>query len=248
MKADPRAVKILLDYGLKDSKSPRVFSIFTKNEEADKLLNNIEHFPHLYTLACLMDRQMPAERAWLIPYKVGTALGGFEFSQYQSASLEVIKGIFLNQQIHRFNETMSEIFFSGIRRIESVYSGNAANIWNDRPESATAIRRFLEFKGVGIKIATMAVNILSRDFKIEFKDKRYIDMSPDIMVRRVFKRLGIIEDQENVDALIYAARELYPDYPGVFDYRAWEIGRKWCHPTKPNCGSCYLKEYCLKIL
>ncbi len=39
---------------------------FTKSAPADALLNNLEEFPHAFVLACLMDQQVKAERAWLI--------------------------------------------------------------------------------------------------------------------------------------------------------------------------------------
>ncbi len=92
----------------------------------------------------------------------------------------------------------------------------------------------------------MATNILARDFKIPMQDKICIDISPDVHVRRVFKRLGFISDTRNIDELVYCAKELYPEYPGIFDLSAWEIGRNWCRPENPNCNICYLDKYCPK--
>ena len=43
---------------------------FTKVKEIDSFLNDLTNFPHAYVLACLMDRQIKAERAWQIPYLV----------------------------------------------------------------------------------------------------------------------------------------------------------------------------------
>ena len=94
----------------------------------------------------------------------------------------------------------------------------------------------------------MAANILARDFKIPLRDFFCIDISPDVHVKRVFKRAGLIPNNapnEN-EMLIYTARELYPIYPGIFDLPCWEIGRNWCKPTNPQCNQCYLNDVCPK--
>jgi endonuclease III len=139
---------------------------------------------------------------------------------------------------------MADIFHSAIQQIGEQYSGDASRIWQDRPSSATIVRRFLEFRGAGPKIAAMAANILVRDFKIPVNDKYSIDVSVDVQVRRTFERLRLIRKGASNDELIYAARELNPTYPGVVDLSAWEIGRNWCRPRVVECEKCYMQEYC----
>jgi len=141
---------------------------------------------------------------------------------------------------------MGENFYLAIQKIHNDYRDDASNIWKGNPGSATVVRRFLEFKGVGIKIATMAANALARHFKIPMKDYINIDISPDVHVKRVFKRLGFISKDASNDELIYCARELNPMYPGIFDLPCWEIGRYWCRPHKPICEKCYLSRHCNK--
>lgn len=221
---------------------------FTGQKKADELLNNISDYPHAYVLACVMDRQIKAERAWLIPYHIKSEIGGFEVDQLLELDPSFLVSLFQKKSLHRFNETMAMLFYEAIQLIKASYGGDASRIWADNPRSATIVRRFLEFKGVGVKIATMATNILSREFKITMQDRIYIDVSPDVQVRRVFERLGLIPPQATIDQLIYTARELHPEYPGIFDLSAWEIGRYWCRPQKPDCASCYLNEFCPKIL
>ena len=63
-------------------------------------------------------------------------------------------------------------------------------------------------------------------------------------VKRVFNRLGFISDSASDDELLYAARELNPTYPGIFDFFCWEIGRNWCRPNNPKCEDCYLNKVC----
>jgi endonuclease III len=193
-----------------------------------------------------MVRQIKAERAWMIPFEISEEIGCFDFEKLSSLSLQKIKKIFQKRALHRFNDSMAENFYLGIDKICETYNSDASNIWKEKPISATVVRRFLQFKGIGVKIATMAANILARDFKILMADKICIDISPDVLVNRVFIRLGLIDKNANRDELIYCAREMHPEYPGVLDLPAWEIGREFCRPKNPLCEDCYLEEYCPK--
>lgn len=139
---------------------------------------------------------------------------------------------------------MAIVFYEGIQKIHNDYNDDAARIWKGKQSSSTVVYRFLEFKGAGIKIATMAANILSREYHIEMRDYYSIDISPDVHVRRIFYRLGLISDQTNQDMVIYKARELNPDFPGVIDFACWKIGRSYCHPKHPDCKECPLKNCC----
>ena len=139
---------------------------------------------------------------------------------------------------------MADVFYSAVQRIAEEYSGNASRIWRDKPSSATIVRRFMEFNGAGQKIATMGPNILVRDMKISVSDKYSIDISVDAQIRRTFKRLGLVRENASNEELIYRARELNPEYPGIFDLSLWEIGREWCRPQGPECVKCYLNDLC----
>jgi endonuclease III len=194
--------------------------------EAEELLNDLEHFPHIFVLACVMDRQIKSGRAWAIPYHIGKEIGGFEFSSFLKLNLNEIRTIFVKKSLHRFNEVMAKNFYSTVQDIHSKYNNNAVNIWADKPQSALVIRRFLEFKGVGIKIANMATNILARDFKIPMVDYSSIDIAPDVQVKRFFTHYGLLRKGGSNEELIYLAREIYPKYPGILDIAAWEFGRK----------------------
>lgn len=218
--------------------------VFTKNPEADALLNDLTGHPHAFVLACVMDRQIKAERAWVIPYRLAQALGSFSFDRLLEVSAEELKKHFVELQLHRFPETMSRNLYDAIRHIGSAYGGQAAEIWQGRPSSAEVVFRFLQFAGVGPKIATMAANILARNFKVPLADHYSIDISADVQVRRVFWRLGLVSEGASTDAVIYRARALHPQFPGLMDFPAWEIGREWCRPVQPQCSRCYMSMVC----
>ena len=221
---------------------------FVEEENANAILNNLEKYPHAYVLACLMDRQIKAERAWLIPYQIYEEIGSFDFKELEKLHLEDLNEIFNRKKLHRFNNTMSGVFHNAIADIRKKYNGDASKIWKDNPSSSAVVYKFLEFKGSGVKIATMAVNILARQFRVPFSDFYSIDISPDVHIIRVMKRMGLVAKDANNDMIIYKARELNPEFPGVIDFSCWEIGRKWCRPKNPICNQCIVEKDCSKII
>ena len=235
----------LVELGQALFQAPKEFALFTKVPEADALLNDIERYPHAFVLACVMDRQIKAERAWLIPHKISLKIGSPSFDAFSRLSREEIKEHMSRPEaLHRFVDSMSEYFYLGICRIRDCYRRDASRIWAGKPSSAELVYRFLEFEGIGPKIATMAANILSRDFKIPLSDYFSIDISADVHIRRVFARLGICPEDASVEQVIYKARSLYPEFPGLMDLPCWEIGRNWCKPHKPECGFCHMNDIC----
>lgn len=192
-----------------------------------------------------MDRQISAAKAWAIPIAVKHRLGTFEFGELAGLSLHTIRAVFLaHPTLHHFPNVMARLFHLGVQRIARQYDGDASRIWSGGIGSATLVRRFLEFDGVGPKIATMAANILGRDFGIPLADHRFIDISVDRHVKRVFSRLALIPQGASNFEVIYVAREMDPDYPGISDLACWRIGHDWCRPGKPKCPECVMQSVC----
>lgn len=219
----------LVEHGKKLLCVPKQLIQFTGDVKADSLLNDLENHPHAFVLACVMDRQIKAERAWLIPYLISQKIGGFSMEGLGALSAEDVRRLMSKPEpLHRFVDKMAVNFYSAVQRIANVYNGNAALIWFNKPSSAEVVFRFLEFDGFGPKIASMAANILAREFKIHFSDYYPIDISADVHIRKVFGRLGLCADDATVEQVIYKARALYPDFPGIMDLPCWEIGRNWC--------------------
>ena len=218
----------------------------SEQDNANKLLNDLKNYPHAFVLACVMDRQIKADRAWFVPYQI-MKRNGNDFSMESLKNLtekEIFELMSKPEPVHRFTKIMSNLFYLAIQRIWKSYKGDASAIWKGKPSSAEAVYRFLEFNGVGPKIATMATNILARDFKIEFSDYYSIDISADVHVKKVFYRLGLCEENPTVEQVIYKARSLYPEFPGVMDLPCWEIGQKWCGSKNPQCKDCYMNNLC----
>lgn len=192
-----------------------------------------------------MNRGIPAEKAWRIPEKIHERLGTLELTRLAGLDEHGAERLFGDPSpLHRYRKKMAECFRDAVRRIRDEYGGDASNIWAAPVGSAELVRRFRAFRGVGQKISTMAANILVRDFRIDVTDRRHIDVSVDVHVRRVFSRLGLVrQDADDLD-IVVAARTMHPEYPGIFDFACWDIGRKWCKATDPLCADCYMEDLC----
>lgn len=240
---------LLVTIGKERFNNPERHSVhLVDDKEQNDFLNDIENTPQAYVLACLMDRQIKAERAWSIPYRIKEIIGSFEIDELASVSLEEYKNIFNKNTLHRFNDTMAGVFYSAVHDIKNKYDGNASRIWSNNPSSAKVVYEFLQLKGSGKQIATMAANILARQFKVPFSDYYSIDISPDVHILKVMRRTGLVDREADLDSVIYKARELYPPFPGIIDFSCWEIGRTWCRKNNPNCNECIIRTDCKKVL
>lgn len=238
-------LKCLLEEAQQRLASPPAFVEFTGSRQADVLVNDLERYPHAYVVACIMDRQMPAKKAWAVPHLLRERLGYFDFPSLAKTDLRAFSGAMNDPTpIHRFPKLMAENVYAAIQRIAQVYGGDAARIWLGQPSSAAIVRRFLEFKGVGQKIGTMAANILVRDFRVPVSDRYSIDISVDAHVSRVFSRLGFAPVDADPVYIVFRARELSPSYPGIFDVILWELGREVCRPKNPLCHNCRMSDLC----
>ena len=228
-------VRRFIAEGRKLWRSPRTTVDFaTGSRRSESLLNDIDEHPHMFVLACVMDRQIRADRAWIIPYRIGREIGGFSFRRYLALSHRDVLRLFSQKKLHRFNTKMADCFYSAVQDIHTKYNDDASRIWTNRPRSATVIRRFLEFKGVGPKIATMATNILALQFKIPMDEYSSIDISADVQVRKFFTHHKLLRPGASNEELIYLARELYPECPGLLDLPAWSAGRQIVKNSKPE--------------
>ncbi len=77
-----------------------------------------------------MDRQVKAEKAWLIPYRISEKLSGFSMDTLRPLSrVDVNRLMTQPEPLHRFVDKMSGFFQSAVQRISTDYAGDAARIW-----------------------------------------------------------------------------------------------------------------------
>lgn len=236
----------LIEFGkmhLEKSRSVKSW-LFTPDIEADKLVRTN---PQAYLFAVILDQGIIAEKVWKAPYELMKRMGHLDPIGITEMNIEQFEKYFTTpSKLHRFWPTMARRIHNASKLIVNKYKGSAANIWSDEPEARILYDRLSEFDGIGQKKASMAVNILFRDLGVKIHDKSGIDVSYDIMVRRVFRRTGLTKS-DSLKEIVEAARKLNPSYPGELDYPAWIIGRTWCLPQRPKCSDCEISSKCSKI-
>lgn len=243
-------VNYLVRLGEAPLDEPRQEIEFTRIPEADKVLNDLEGYPHIFLLAFLMDKGMSGSRAWEIPYRIYEAFGlpGYELEEFRKLGRSNIERVFISRNLHRYPSRMARVFYFAMEHILTEYEGDAARLWNDEPSSATLVRRLMHLDGMSVRDARSAANILFRYFKVPLADAANLDITPDSHVRRLFQRFGFIGRRASAEDLIYAARELNPDYPGVFDHACWDLADRVCKPARPRCKRCELNPFCPKYI
>lgn len=238
-------VRCLVDEGTELLAQPRQAAVFAYDPAADAILNDIDQHPQAFVLGCLANRMGKAQQAWKVPLRLRERFGTLDIAALaRKTEADWLRVARRPTPIHRRPELIANVLRLGVQRLQDSYEGDAARIWDGTPPSATVVRRFLEFHGVGPKIASMAANILVRQFKIPLRDYYFIDVSVDVQVRRVMTRLGFVPEGASDELLIYAARETHPEFPGIFDLALWKIGKNVCTKTAPHCDACPLAELC----
>lgn len=103
---------ILVKIGKEYFKKPKENSVpLVGDENANALLNDLCEFPHAYVLSCIMDRQIKAELAWTIPFKIRNILGAFDMKTLSEKTEDDYKKIFNEYNLHRFTNDMATFFY-----------------------------------------------------------------------------------------------------------------------------------------
>jgi endonuclease III len=220
-------------------------AVWTPDAAAQSLILDLEENPHAFLMGCLAQRASNAERAWAFPYRLKERLGTLDvWSLADMAETSLTEVMGASPALHRLYPAMASNVHSMAARLVEYYGGDAGRIWGGSPSAATVIRRLLEFEGVGIKIATMTTALLVKFFAVPMRDLHFLDLPIDVQIRRVLQRLGLVHEGDADEVMIWRARELWPEFPGMVDVALWEVGRELCRPTNPKCDQCFLAALC----
>jgi uncharacterized HhH-GPD family protein len=238
VRREPFVVGALLEFGQAIERSGE--SRLAPTQHAEQL---VRQNPFAFLIAVLLDQGVPAERAFQAPVVLEERLGTLHPVDLLANRKAVCKAMKVRPMPFRFPATGAIWIIEAAKRVVAQYGGDARSIWSDSPSAIELQRRLQEFDGIGQKKAAMTVEILVRDFECEILDLSGSDVAVDVHTRRVFTRLGLV-DRDDTRTIVDAARRAHPKRPGELDVPAWIIGRQWCRPRNPACGSCPLSWVC----
>jgi len=230
-----------------ENDAEKVMKEESQDWEEDKDPNE---YPLEFVLRVIFDEHIRWELAWAAPDELRNRLGHLDVNKIAQIDESELKKIMSTPKaLHPYVNKMPRQIIRACKFIVDRYNGDARQIWKGSLYAKDIENRFDEIPQIGQKKASMAVNMLVRDYGIPILDKERqgIDVSYDIHVRRVFIRTGLV-DNDSLDEVIKAAQVLNPQYPGALDYPAWVIGQKWCKKTNPLCSDCILASVCPKLL
>ena len=244
-KKELEILKIVLNYlkEVEDENSILKGNLLKENEK-QFIFNDLNAF----IIGLISDQSVKAEIAWSLPYKLANRLGNFNFKEilnmYDEKDLENI--IREKPSLHRYPSRMANYIYNAMSDIVHKYNSQAKNIW-DGKSAAEIVDTLEKFKGISHKKASLGTLILVRDLGIDILDMENIDIAYDIHIRRLFLRLGLVNDDVQ-DEILAEARKLYPEFPGRLTTAFWTLGREVCHPSEPACLICPLYNCCDKNL
>ena len=73
-------------------------------------MEDFDKYPHLFVLACVMDRQIKAERAWKLPYVIADEIGSREIGAFAAKDEQYYINLFETKKLHRYNTLMAKYF------------------------------------------------------------------------------------------------------------------------------------------
>lgn len=244
-KKELEILKAILSYlqDIEDKNSILKGNLLKENEK-QFILNDLNAF----IIGLISDQSVKAETAWSLPYKLSERLGNFDFKEilkkYNEKTIEDI--IIKKPSLHRYPSRMANYIYNAMNDIVIKYDSKAENIWKNKT-AAEIVESLEKFKGISHKKASLGALILVRDLGIDILDKENIDIAYDIHIRRLFLRLGLV-DEDVQEKILEEARKIYPEFPGRLTTAFWTIGREFCRPTEPSCLICPLYECCNKDL
>ena len=190
---------------------------------------------------------MPWEKAWRIPVEIKRK-GCLDPRQLVSKDEPQLIGLLKDLAVRpRWGEEQGAKTLSSAARLvcSERFGGDAGAIWRDRsPAEVEKTLQEIHASVPGSRRWRLGYSTTTSATS-QGRSCRRSTSSQTSTWYAYSQRLGITRGDSKLEA-IQAAQTLNREFPGALDWPAWQIGRRWCRPTKPDCANCDLTEACTK--
>ena len=204
----------------------------------------VERDDMAFLIGAISTRGVRASAAWRVPLELLRRLGHLDPRRIMAMDVEdLARALSEPAPAHRWPNRLAESVRDLCRVVVEGLGGDPSALWR-LGDAGEMLRVLGMVKGVGPKISSMVINLRVAFFGLKARGLEVVDISPDVHVRRVFRRLGLVGPEDDADAVVARARALHPDYPGALDLPVWYVGRTWCREGTPECQGCPLRDHC----
>ncbi|MDP8969623.1 MAG: hypothetical protein M3N52_03825 [Actinomycetota bacterium] len=236
-------VRALLGYGARLA-ATEVQPYFTRDPEANALALSD---PFAYLLGVIAERGTDVESEWALPHRLRQRLGHVDPTRL-AAEPEALRAAMVRPpRLHDHADAVAADIAAAARRVVQRYGGDPTRLWTEASDDAELGARLDDFPGIGPAKSAAVVELLKRLLRSPLSPFEADAVACDEHVRRVFLRTGLAE-HDDTGHVVEAVRRAHAGAPSDLQYPAWEVGRRWCHPTLPNCAGCVLSLDCAKLL
>ena len=146
-----------------DDGAPQIH--FTADDEANQMLADDAN---AFLIGVVLDQQIPATKAFTGPAVLRRRLGHFDPARIAAMPQDEFITVFREKPaVHRFPASMGKRVHDACATISSDFDNDAANIWKDKPDAKTVMKRLGTIPGIGKTKQGLAIMLLGRYYGIE---------------------------------------------------------------------------------
>jgi endonuclease III len=172
---------------------------------------------------------------------ISNAFSDFDFHKVAEYDEKKVQELMENNRIIRHEGKIKATIFNAMRMVEIVRQYDSfKNYLNSFPSVDSLIEKlqgyYGGFKGIG-----------ERNVYEFLKEIGFSTIKPDLQVRKVFLRLGLIGEKASIENIIEIGKvmaEKAKERPCAVDWLLWRFGSEVCVSKNPLCDKCLLTSIC----
>lgn len=172
---------------------------------------------------------------------ISVAFSDFDFYKIAEYDENKFRELMENEEIIRHEGKIKAIIFNAKKMVEIITQyGSFKNYLNSFPSINDLIEKLQGYYGGFQWIGERNVYEFLKEIGIQ-------TIKPDLQVRKVFLRLGLISEKATIEEVIkigmLMAKEV-DERPCSIDWLLWRFGSEVCKSKNPWCNKCLLTDFC----